>query len=345
MCRAARHISGARLSPGSGDRHLPFPPLHCHPPHHHHQLAPSREGAFSDGIAAAGASFITGPAEIATGKTAVLLVCACDASGAPLTRGGDHFLASVYGPAPCQTSIADLMDGRYELRVSTPAISGEFRVAVSLKGRAIGNSPHLLTVGASVADARTTRTARRRGAVRAATAGEVASFELVARDAHGKRMGYGGEQYLRLQRVGGLAEEPDAPTARGRASAGAGAGGAGAGGGGGRGRGAGKGGRGGSGGARGRREGGTAALYPDISDGGDGARQQPTTFGRGGPARRQLPRLVCGRADGAVPAVGALPQGGPGDQRLAVDRPRRAGADVRGGELHTRARARPGAGG
>ena len=63
------------------------------------------------------------------------------------------------------------------------------------------------------------------GGLELATAGEVASFELIAHDAHGKRMGYGGEQYsVRLQRIGGLGEGADGPTpARGRGGGGSGA--------------------------------------------------------------------------------------------------------------------------
>jgi hypothetical protein len=87
-----------------------------------------------EGVATAGASFVAGPAEVAMGKVAVLLVCACDAMGVPVPRGGDAFMASVHGPAACRTEVRDLLDGRYEVRVATPSISGEFRVAVTLRG-------------------------------------------------------------------------------------------------------------------------------------------------------------------------------------------------------------------
>ena len=69
----------------------------------------------------------------------------------PISRGGDPFYASVHGPAACRTEIRDLLDGRYELRVATPNVSGDFRVAVTLRGRSIGGSPHALTVLAPIA--------------------------------------------------------------------------------------------------------------------------------------------------------------------------------------------------
>ena len=52
--------------------------------------------------------------EVATGKVAVLLICACDSQGSPVSHGGDPFIASVHGPAMCRTEIRDLLDGRYE---------------------------------------------------------------------------------------------------------------------------------------------------------------------------------------------------------------------------------------
>ena len=39
------------------------------------------------------------------GKTAVLLIASCDAHGLPLQRGGEPFVASVHGPAACQTEV------------------------------------------------------------------------------------------------------------------------------------------------------------------------------------------------------------------------------------------------
>ena len=157
-----------------------------------------------DGVPTAAASFVSGPAETATGKVAVLLICACDAHGVPV-RGGAPFIASVHGPAACRTELRDLLDGRYELRVATPAISGDFRVAVTLHGRAIGGSPHALTVLAPIAHYQ--HIEARGPALELATAGELASFELIAHDAHGKRMTYGGEQYsVRLKRLTDLAD-------------------------------------------------------------------------------------------------------------------------------------------
>ena len=55
-----------------------------------------------------------------------------DAQGVPVPKGGEPFTASVHGPAACKTEIRDLLDGRYELRVLTPSVSGDFRVAVTL---------------------------------------------------------------------------------------------------------------------------------------------------------------------------------------------------------------------
>ena len=164
-------------------------------------------GGGAEGVASSSASFVSGPKEVATGKVAVLLICACDGLGVPINHGGDPFIASVHGPAACRTEIRDLLDGRYELHVATPSVSGDFRVAVSLRGRAIGGSPHALKVLAPVAHHAHCEASGR--ALELATAGEAQSFELVAHDAHGRRMTYGGEQYsLRLTRLGGLAETP-----------------------------------------------------------------------------------------------------------------------------------------
>ena len=234
--RMPRGTAGARSQP------LASAGLHVHTSHgsadsvHNWTVSKSAMGSVDvsddvrmDGIAAAGASFVAGPTEVATGKVAVLLVCACDAQGVPVPHGGDPFIASVHGPAASRTEMRDLLDGRYELRVATPNVSGDFRVAVTLHGRAIGGSPHALHVLAPIAhhdfiDASGT-------ALELASAGEVATFELVANDAHGRRVTYGGEQYsVRLRRLHDLAETSTSPTkakgGRGRGKSGRGSGGA-----------------------------------------------------------------------------------------------------------------------
>ena len=168
-------------------------------------ISASAEEPRGEGVASANASFVGGASEVATGKTAVLLICACDSHGVPVSHGGDPFIASVHGPAACRTEIRDLLDGRYELHVTTPTISGDFRVAVTLRGRSIGGSPHALTVLAPVAHAQHCEASGT--ALELATAGEAGTFEMVAHDAHGRRMTYGGEQYsLRLTRIGDLAD-------------------------------------------------------------------------------------------------------------------------------------------
>jgi hypothetical protein len=96
------------------------------------------------GVASAVHSFVSGPSELATARRATLLIAACDGYGVPLQRGGDPFVASVHGPAACHTELRDLEDGRYELHLLAPALSGDYRVTIALRGRPIGGSPHLI---------------------------------------------------------------------------------------------------------------------------------------------------------------------------------------------------------
>ena len=42
--------------------------------------------------------------------------------------------------------MVDLLDGRYEVHVTAPAVSGEYQVTVQLRGYAIQGSPHALEV-------------------------------------------------------------------------------------------------------------------------------------------------------------------------------------------------------
>ena len=144
------------------------------------------------GVASAVHSFVSGPSELATGRRATLLIAACDGYGVPLQRGGDPFVASVHGPAACHTELRDLEDGRYELHLLAPALSGDYRVTIALRGRPIGGSPHLLTVLAPVAHP--AHCEARGTALELATAGELATFELLSHDAHNRPMTYGGEQ-------------------------------------------------------------------------------------------------------------------------------------------------------
>jgi hypothetical protein len=165
----------------------------------------TEHGSAQPTMADAAHSFISGPSEVPTGKTAVLLIAACDVWGVPVQHGGDPFVASVHGPAACQTEMRDLLDGRYELRVLAPPLSGDFRVSVTLRGRAIGGSPHALTVLAPVAHA--AHCDARGAALELATAGEPSSFEIVANDAHNRKMTYGGEQFaIRLVKVADVHE-------------------------------------------------------------------------------------------------------------------------------------------
>ena len=144
------------------------------------------------GVASAVHSFVSGPSELATARRATLLIAACDGYGVPLQRGGDPFVASVHGPAACHTELRDLEDGRYELHLLAPALSGDYRVTIALRGRPIGGSPHLLTVLAPVAHP--AHCEARGTALELATAGELATFELLSHDAHNRPMTYGGEQ-------------------------------------------------------------------------------------------------------------------------------------------------------
>ena len=55
-------------------------------------------GGGAEGVASSSASFVSGPKEVATGKVAVLLICACDGLGVPINHGGDPFIASCTAP-------------------------------------------------------------------------------------------------------------------------------------------------------------------------------------------------------------------------------------------------------
>ena len=211
---ARRSAGGGAGGGGGGGGGMPPPPPPSgfafrggepepqYPLHHRGEPPPQ-------GVASAAHSFVSGPMEVATGRAAALLIAACDGYGVPLQRGGDAFVASVHGPAACHTELRDLEDGRYELHVLAPSLSGDFRVSVTLRGRPIGGSPHALNVLAPVAHPN--HCEAHGAALELATAGEPASFELVAHDAHNKPMAYGGEQFsVRLVRHANL-DQPAPP--------------------------------------------------------------------------------------------------------------------------------------
>ena len=197
--RLSAFNAGGDGTPRDGLRGGPLrDPSRAHP-------APEPERV-AEGCAAASTSFVSGPSEVAMGMTAVLSIASCDVHGVPLQTGGEPFVVSVHGPAAVKTEVGDLDDGRYEVHVHAPPLSGDFRVAVTLRGRAIGGSPHAITVLAPVAH--WAHCEVKGTALELATAGELSTFEIVANDAHHKRMTYGGEQYsVRLVRHADLDKE------------------------------------------------------------------------------------------------------------------------------------------
>lgn len=155
------------------------------------------------------ASSLDGDSEVPVGKTAKLLIRACDSRGVPVIAANEPFVASVHGPTACPTEIRDQKDGTYRLNVGTGSISGDFFVTVMLRGQPIRGSPHLFKVLGHKAHPANYEV-NGGGGLERATVGQEVSFELIAHDAAGKRMRYGGERLrLHVTRIGRWTQRHD----------------------------------------------------------------------------------------------------------------------------------------
>jgi hypothetical protein len=146
-------------------------------------------------------SSLWGPSEVAAGVAArFTLEISRDERGLP-HLGGLTFVPSVRGPAQASASVRDLRaDGRYEVCV-VAHISGEYLVSASLDGNPVVCPPARLTVLGHRAHYENCEVLSSE-ALHFATTGVRRSFVIVTRDAHGKRLTFGGEHFdLRLERT------------------------------------------------------------------------------------------------------------------------------------------------
>ncbi len=105
-----------------------------------------------------------------------------DETGAALRRGGDAFSVAVRGGSFTYAKVVDNRDGTYAVTYK-PAVSGNYTIAVSLRGKALAGSPFPLKVLVPRADAGKCKLGGE--ALTSVVARESSSFEIYFCDAFG----------------------------------------------------------------------------------------------------------------------------------------------------------------
>ena len=111
------------------------------------------------------------------------MILAFDAMHAPLHTGGDAFSVAIRGPAPVWPSLTDNQDGSYSCEWQAK-VSGEYSVAVTLRGGHVWGSPFAVRLVPTGADPELTRLSVPRGEI-VVVAGEPGRFGVEVCDGAG----------------------------------------------------------------------------------------------------------------------------------------------------------------